>query len=1447
MFRFMKAGHSFNDNGHFLFLLALFFQIANATAQSALVYEGYLERQEVTIMTHGRCAPGGAFSADTVRYNLPVEQREVALASQACGWANFTGKFVFDIPSKITATLVNDSVLVFQNPAKATISATTSGTATQISLIDTLWHSLAVYASVNPGVGALVAPLVEKCPKLSDVFTDASINKPGNYNLSATARCDEIDYLLGYTRTKATSRDTLEALILSIGQTILSYGYDYTVNPYYFLYERGAHQKCYIWSYYKFVRKGQALEEIGVWQDISLSGANKFSGSKDNIQAEFDGCSAEIVQAGLDSIVVRVPPELVGDRTDINQTPGQTAREVTLIVKVKQQNLWVEVFRRRFRFNPPRPLLYDEVTRANPPLVQATMRATGARWRQSFMFLGYANDGTAAVRMLNTSTQMTPLTLLGKVISPPRLPNYPRGELFDASNNPNYGNLLNIGICNAGIQFAVTQNGWYIIAVEAAQEGITGGSKGPLPSMYQIHLCGNVGLPRKIINGRKEVARATRLDTYFNHPAPRSETLVNAGPGMGSFAETALFKFANPVTAVSVPLAVLLPPAGFADGFPFGIPPVRAQSPALVGQFPNGIRDLSTPMAVSPGVLNPVAGTVIDLAQVPIPASVEATGVPFGIGAILGGSDSNCLTLPYQGFSTIILDMGSGQEIVDETGADLRVYGCQGSYRIGVSQTPFDNTFVNLGNGAGVQDFDLAGSGLTVVRYVRLTVVGASAEIDAVHGLNFLCDAASGAGPMSDVASATITMRRDKSPNNALDPMLELYAPDGSSWGKNESGFGDDVSEDRSDAALVNKELTMAGFYRFLGRGYDTQPDAQAFGVFYTRLETGGSYDQVELTISAKDEEQTVAQKRGVISATRQRDSYLFQATPGATIRIAVNGLGSPALPDPLVELYDPEDFLIAANDDYPNRGKRAALEVTLPKYGRNGALPNPSTWRVVVMGVDSHSNSSTAASGGSAWVRQVNGGHYELKVFNGAFSGGSSGLQPQISGIAPNILACGAADQTITITGQNFNSNAVLSFNRSGITVTWSSVISSTEIRATISVAQNAYLGGYDVMITQGVSSRTTFNNSLQIKASLGKIALSWQAPETMGSLPPPSGLTAQYGPAVLHRAVVGGKTALKNKQAARHLLASSYIDVGEVEPNNSISQAQVLPADSIVSVAGHAEMADEGQVQININDTEVDDLEDLFKITTMAPGLTLILYGFDYDCDLYLLDRDAMIVEYSMIIGASTFEFIEVPDLPAGDYYIGVSIFDPNEGSDYTFYQLDVFGAMKQTTPTTLLNYHIYRSAAPGAMENGQRVATVAANVLQYSDAIMANGTWHYQVTAEYDFGESEPSDEVQCYATQAPHDESTTAGNFTLYQNHPNPFNPTTMIRFSLPEKSAVTLSIYDILGKWCATLLQTTMAAGEYQIPWHAGTWPSGIYIARLQSNTEVQQMKMMLIK
>ena len=137
---------------------------------------------------------------------------------------------------------------------------------------------------------------------------------------------------------------------------------------------------------------------------------------------------------------------------------------------------------------------------------------------------------------------------------------------------------------------------------------------------------------------------------------------------------------------------------------------------------------------------------------------------------------------------------------------------------------------------------------------------------------------------------------------------------------------------------------------------------------------------------------------------------------------------------------------------------------------------------------------------------------------------------------------------------------------------------------------------------------------------------------------------------------------------------------------------------------------------------------------------------------------------------------------------------------------------------------------------MENGQRVATVAANVLQYSDAIMANGTWHYQVTAEYDFGESEPSDEVQCYATQAPHDESTTAGNFTLYQNHPNPFNPTTMIRFSLPEKSAVTLSIYDILGKWCATLLQTTMAAGEYQIPWHAGTWPSGIYIARLQSNT-----------
>src|SRR2546425_7081800 len=146
-------------------------------------------------------------------------------------------------------------------------------------------------------------------------------------------------------------------------------------------------------------------------------------------------------------------------------------------------------------------------------------------------------------------------------------------------------------------------------------------------------------------------------------------------------------------------------------------------------------------------------------------------------------------------------------------------------------------------------------------------------------------------GPFIRSDRATITMRRAKAPITPLDPFLQLIAPSGTLFAENESGFGDDLSQDLSDAALANVALAPEfGFFRFLTKGYDKQPDGQSFGSFFVRLETAGNYDQSKIVVSNNDEIGTTAQKSGTISTARQRDSYRFHAAPGQLVNIVVNG-----------------------------------------------------------------------------------------------------------------------------------------------------------------------------------------------------------------------------------------------------------------------------------------------------------------------------------------------------------------------------------------------------------------------------------------------------------------------------------------------------------------------------------------------------------------------------
>jgi len=85
------------------------------------------------------------------------------------------------------------------------------------------------------------------------------------------------------------------------------------------------------------------------------------------------------------------------------------------------------------------------------------------------------------------------------------------------------------------------------------------------------------------------------------------------------------------------------------------------------------------------------------------------------------------------------------------------------------------------------------------------------------------------------------------------------------------------------------------------------------------------------------------------------------------------------------------------------------------------------------------------------------------------------------------------------------------------------------------------------------------------------------------------------------------------------------------------------------------------------------------------------------------------------------------------------------------------------------------------------------------------------------------------------------------FSLKQNYPNPFNPSTTITFELPEKTAVRLDIYNILGEKVAELLNAELQSGRHSLTWNASGVPSGVYVYRIQAGEFTSSKKMILLK
>jgi hypothetical protein len=85
------------------------------------------------------------------------------------------------------------------------------------------------------------------------------------------------------------------------------------------------------------------------------------------------------------------------------------------------------------------------------------------------------------------------------------------------------------------------------------------------------------------------------------------------------------------------------------------------------------------------------------------------------------------------------------------------------------------------------------------------------------------------------------------------------------------------------------------------------------------------------------------------------------------------------------------------------------------------------------------------------------------------------------------------------------------------------------------------------------------------------------------------------------------------------------------------------------------------------------------------------------------------------------------------------------------------------------------------------------------------------------------------------------------FALEKNYPNPFVSNTTIAYQLPENNTVRIKVFDIAGREVRELVRGYKTAGRYQVVFHAGNLPGGIYFYEIKAGSFFEKRKMSLVK
>lgn len=146
---------------------------------------------------------------------------------------------------------------------------------------------------------------------------------------------------------------------------------------------------------------------------------------------------------------------------------------------------------------------------------------------------------------------------------------------------------------------------------------------------------------------------------------------------------------------------------------------------------------------------------------------------------------------------------------------------------------------------------------------------------------------------------------------------------------------------------------------------------------------------------------------------------------------------------------------------------------------------------------------------------------------------------------------------------------------------------------------------------------------------------------------------------------------------------------------------------------------------------------------------------------------------------------------------------------------------------------------------------VDTVSADILTYQEVgLTPDNLYFYKICAFNSFGLSDFTNTVSALTVKSTGifaQELAVADKYKLYYNYPNPFNPETKIKFSIPENTYVTLKVFNSAGMEVETLVNGNFSIGTYSYKWNASKYSSGVYFYALEAENFREVKKMILLK